>query len=127
MSAFFAKSNNNYVFGMKFSIITDRCGVDNEIKEVFLELFIDVLRNIGIDYYEDFDHTDNGALIDSMRDLSIHVDHFPDVNGFTVYKEDDVLLELVELSRKLIFDDGYCFSVELEVWTFLEDQIELGE
>ena len=90
-------------------------------------MFIDVLRELGIDYHDDLSHDDPGALIDSLRDFEIHSEYFHDINGYRVYKGDEVIFEMVELNRELIFDRGYYFKVELEVWTFLDDQIDLGE
>ena len=127
MPAFFVISVNNCAFGMNISVVTDVCNVDKEIREIFLELFVDILREIGVDYYEDIDHSDNGTLIDSLRDLGIHTEYFHDVNGYRVFKDDDIILEMVESERKMIFDGQYGFNVELEVFSILEDQIDLGD
>lgn len=112
---------------MEINVILDRCNAEKEIREVFVEIFSELLLEMGIDYYNDFDHTDAGTFVDSMRAFKIHVEVFPDINGYRVYMEDDIILEIVESSRSIIYDDGYFFSVFLETYTILDEQIDLGE
>ena len=112
---------------MIIDVVTDRCKVDEEIDEIFWEMFIDLLKFMNIDFEEDIDHTDKGTFADSLRNMKIYVDKFPDINGYKVFKEQDLIFEMAEVERKLIFSEGYCFKVSLEFWSILEEQIDLGD
>jgi hypothetical protein len=112
---------------MIIEAIVDRCQVDKEIEEMFWEMFADLLSFLGIDFENDIDYTDRGTFIDSLRDMNIYVDKFPQINGYKVYKEKELVFEMVEASREMVLIERPCFKVELEFWSIIEEQIDLGE
>lgn len=112
---------------MIIEVFTDRCKVDQEIEEIFWEMFSDLLKFMSIDFDKDIDHTDKGTFSDSLREMKIYVDKFPDINGFKVFQGKEIIFEMAEESRTLIYDNGYFFKVKLEFWSILEEQIDLGD
>jgi hypothetical protein len=102
---------------MELIIKLDRCGYQQDIEEIFVDYLRDLFLLFDIDYDNDFDHRDRGTLADSIIGAGFSIEHFPDVNGFKVFKNSTQVGEFFEVDRILKKENGILYyEFTFEVW-----------